>query len=233
MLAKHGWRAAVAGVSVVALTWLVTCSSSNVEDGGSCSANKDCKSGRCGAAGACEGSDCTCADSACHSQASCRSGWLCTRTNATTFDAIPQCRQACGATLGGCPSDKHCEGSICLDGPEAFSLGWANIPRKTPCEAKKPCEYTLQPPSIPVDSYTWDFGADAGTGAMTTTTPDNTFTYDVPGTYDVTVSAHATTGAVTSLTTTEVLCNGSLGDGCDPSGAPCCIGACSAQLVCK
>ena len=231
MLAKHGWKAAVAGVSIVALTWLVTCSSSSAQDGDSCSSNKDCKSGRCGTAGTCEGSDCTCADADCHSQASCRNGWLCTRTNATTFDAIPQCRQQCGGTFGACPTNKHCDNAICLDGPEAFSLSWANIPRKTPCAAKVPCEYKLNPPSIPVDSYTWDFGADAG--AMTTTAPSNTFTFDQPGSYDVTVGAHATTGATTSLTTTEVLCDGSLGDGCDPEGAPCCQGSCSVQLVCK
>ncbi len=230
MLAKHCWRAAAAGVSIVALTWLVTCSSASTADGDSCSSNKDCKSGRC-TAGACEGSDCTCATADCHEQSSCKSGWLCTRTNATTFDAIPQCRQQCGGTLGACPSSKHCENAICVDGPEAFGLSWSNIPRKTPCAPKVPCEYKLNPPVIPVDTYTWDFGADAG--AMTTTSPNNTFTYDQAGSYDVTVGAHATTGATATLTTTEVLCSGGIGDACDPSGAPCCSGSCSAQLTCK
>ena len=94
-----------------------------------------------------------------------------------------------------------------------------------------PCLYQLNPPSIPVDSYTWDFGVDAG--VTTTTEPSNTVTYDQPGAYDVTVSAHAKTGAVASLTTMEVLCTGGIGAGCDPEGAPCCTGSCSAQMTCK
>ena len=122
MLAKHGFRAALGTVSIVALFGLATCSSSSAADGDSCSADKDCKSGRCGSAGTCEGSDCTCDGADCRSQSSCRSGWLCTRTNATTFDAIPQCRQECGGTFGTCPSNKHCDNGICLNGAEAFSL---------------------------------------------------------------------------------------------------------------
>ncbi|MEA2747612.1 MAG: hypothetical protein QOI41_1755 [Myxococcales bacterium] len=231
MLAKHWWRAAAAGVSLVALTLLVTCSSKNAQDGDSCSANGDCASSRCGSIGTCEGSDCTCQGADCRGQSSCKGGWLCTRTGATTFDAIPQCRQQCGDTIGACPSNKHCDNGICLDGPEAFSLSWANLPRKTPCAPMVPCEYKLNPPAIPVDTYTWDFGADGGT--MNTTAPSNTFTFPQAGTYDVSVGAHATTGATTSLMTTEVLCDGQIGDGCDPLGAPCCTGGCSAQLICK
>ncbi len=231
MLAKLGFRAALGAVSIVALFGLATCSSSSAADGDSCSADKDCKSGRCGTAGTCEGSDCTCDGADCRGQSSCRSGWLCTRTNATTFDAIPQCRQECGGTFGACPSNKHCDNGICLDGAEAFTLSWANIPRKTPCAPRVPCDYQLDPPAIPVDSYTWDFGTDAG--VTTTTVPSNTVTYDQTGSYDVTVSAHATTGAVTSLMTTEVLCVGGIGAGCDPEGAPCCTGSCSVQMTCK
>ena len=233
MFAKHAHarRAAIAGVAMVALTTLVTCSSKPTQDGDSCSSNNDCASSRCGAAGTCEGSDCTCQGADCRDQSSCRSGWLCTRTNATTFDAIPQCRQECGGTFGACNSNKHCDNAICLDGAEAFSLSWANIPRTTPCAAKVPCEYKLESPSTPVDTYTWDFGT--GAPPMSTTAPTNTFTFDTAGTYEVSVGAHATTGATTSLMTAEVLCNGSLGDGCDPSGAPCCTGGCSAQLTCK
>jgi len=231
MLAKHGWRMAAGAVSIVALFGLATCSSSSTADGDSCSADKECKSGRCGSAGTCEGSDCTCDGADCRGQSSCRSGWLCTRTNATTFDAIPQCRQECGGTFGACPSNKHCDNAICLDGAEAFTLSWANIPRKTPCAPKVPCDFKLNPPSIPVDSYTWDFGADGG--VMTTTDPSNTFTFDQAGSYDVTVGAHATTGATASLTTTEVLCVGGVGAGCDPEGAPCCSGSCSVDMTCK
>jgi hypothetical protein len=81
-----------------------------------------------------------------------------------------------------------------------------------------------------VDKYTWTFG-DAP--PVDTTDATTTNTYPTGGTFDVKVEAHATTGAIADLTTSEVVCDGVLGSGCDPAGAPCCEGACNAQLTCK
>jgi hypothetical protein len=234
MVAAAWWRSAflVVSFSVVAFTALVTCSSTAAEDGDSCSKGTDCKSAHCSSTGTCEGSDCTCQGADCRGQSSCRDGWLCTRTNATTFDAIPQCRLKCGTGAGSCPSDKHCENGICLAGPEPFALSWANIPRNTPCAPKVPCLYQLTPSrTVTVDTYTWSFGADAGT--VDTKEPTYSFTYDTAGTYDVLVHARATTGATAEIGTTEVLCIGGVGASCDPGGAPCCQGSCGATLTCK
>jgi hypothetical protein len=156
---------------------------------------------------------------------------LCTRTDATTFDAIPQCRRHCGGAAGTCPSDKHCDNGICREGPEPFVLSWLNIPRTIACAPKVPCEYKVKAPeSVVVDTYTWFFG-DAP--PVDTKEPTNSNTYPTGGSYNVLVRARATTGAVAELRTTEVLCVGAVGADCDPGGAPCCEGSCSAQLVSK
>ena len=81
-----------------------------------------------------------------------------------------------------------------------------------------------------MDTYTWTFG-DAP--PVETTEPTTTTTYPTGGTFDVKVEAHATTGAVADLQTSEVVCDGAVGGQCDPNGAPCCEGSCSAQLTCK
>ncbi|MDB4934543.1 MAG: hypothetical protein JWP87_1515 [Labilithrix sp.] len=223
-------RSGFVALSLVALTWLVTCSS-QAEDGDSCSKGGDCKSGHCSSTGTCDGSDCTCEGSDCRGRSSCREGWLCTRTDATTFDAIPQCRQQCGGTAGTCPSDKHCDNGICREGAEPFALSFVNIPRTVACAANVPCKYEVKASEgVTVDTYTWTFG---NAPPVDTKEPTNSFTYPMTGTYAVAVRARATTGAVAEVDTTEVLCVGALGAECDPSGSPCCEGSCSALLVCK
>jgi hypothetical protein len=229
MLAKPWPRSGVIAVSVVALTWLVTCSSPKA-DGASCDKNADCSSGRC-TAGACEGADCTCEGADCRGRSSCDEGWLCTRVEATTAGAIPQCRQQCGGSFPGCPSDKHCDNGICRAGAQAFSLTFLNIPRPRPCGSRVPCEYKVKPTDgTTVDKYTWTFG-EAPPVETTDATISNT--YPTGGTFDVKVEAHATTGAVADLAGTEVVCDGVLGGVCDPNGAPCCEGSCGPLLTCK
>jgi hypothetical protein len=228
MVARRWPRSGVIAVSVVALTWLA-CSSPKA-DGASCDKGTDCESGRC-TAGTCDGSDCTCEGADCRSRSSCSEGWLCTRVEATSEGAIPRCRKQCGGTFGGCPSDKHCDNGICRTGPEGFSLTWLNIPRAKRCATRIPCEYKVKPTDgTTVDTYTWTFG-DAP--SVQTTEPTTTNTYAKGGTFDVKVEAHATTGAVADLTTSEVVCDGVLGGACDPSGAPCCEGSCGPLLTCK
>ena len=87
MLARHWSRSGLVAVSIVALTWLVTCSS-QAADGASCDKGADCKSGRC-TAGACEGADCACQGADCRGRSTCDEGWLCTRVEVTTDGAIP------------------------------------------------------------------------------------------------------------------------------------------------
>jgi hypothetical protein len=230
MLAMGWTRSGVVAVSIVALTWLVTCSSSPAADGGSCGKGTDCVSGRC-SVGVCDGSDCTCDGVDCRGRAACDAGWLCTRVDATTDGAIPRCRKQCGDTFGGCPSDKHCDNGICRSGPQAFSLTWLDIPRAKACSSRIPCEYKVKPTDgTTVDKYTWTFGA---APPVETTEPTTTNTYPTGGMFDVKVEAHATTGAVADLMTTENVCDGVSGSACDPNGAPCCEGSCNAQLTCK
>lgn len=230
MLPRRASRSGVVAVAIVALTWLVTCSSTQGADGASCAKSAECKSLRC-TAGVCEGSDCTCQGTDCRGRSTCDEGWLCTRVAATTDTALPQCRQQCGSTFGACPSGKHCDNGICRTGAEGFSLTWLNIPRSRACGSRVPCEYKVKPTDgITVDKYTWTFG-----DAPPVETPDGatTNTYATGGTFDVKVEAHATTGAVADLTTTEIVCDGVLGGACDPSGAPCCEGTCGPQSTCK
>lgn len=227
-----GWsRSGVVAVSLVALTSLVTCSSSSSgTDGASCEKANECKSGRC-TGGTCEGSDCTCEGADCRGRSSCDEGWLCTRVDATTAGAIPQCRQQCGGTAGACPSDKHCDNGICRAGAEAFSLSWLNIPRARACGSRVPCEYKVKPTDgTTVDTYTWTFG-DAP--PVQTSEPTTTNTFPTGGTFQVKVEARATTGAVAGLETSEIVCDGVVGGQCDPNGAPCCQGSCGPLLTCK
>lgn len=228
----HGrWsRLGVVAVSMVALTWLVTCSSTQGPDGASCEKPAECKSVRC-TAGVCEGSDCACEGADCRGRSTCEEGWLCTRIAATTDTALPQCRQRCGDTFGACPSSKHCDNGICRAGAQAFSLTFLNIPRSRACGSRVPCEYIVKPTDeTTVDKYTWTFG---DTPPVETTEATTTNTYATGGTFAVKVEAHATTGAVAALTTTEIVCDGVLGGACDPSGAPCCEGTCGPQSTCK
>ncbi len=230
MLSWRRPQSQVLAVVIVALTWLVTCSATKAGDGASCDKPADCKSLRC-TAGVCEGSDCACQGADCRGRSTCDEGWLCTQVSATTDTALPQCRQQCGDTFGGCPSDKHCDNGICRTGAEAFSLSWLNIPRSRACGSRVPCEYKVKPTDgITVDKYTWTFG-DAP--PVDTTDATTSFTYPTGGTFDVKVEAHATTGAVADLTTSEIVCDGVLGGECDPSGAPCCEGTCGPLLTCK
>ncbi len=225
MLARRWGRLAWAGGAAFAL--LVACSS-KVQDGASCDKGSDCESGRCGA-GSCDGADCTCEGADCRSRASCLEGWLCTRGGAVTDDAIPRCRKQC-TVAGSCTSDKHCDNGVCKDGAEPFVLAWLNIPRTTACAARVPCEYKVRPSDgTSVDKYTWSFG-DAP--PVETKDPSTSFTYQVGGTYAVLVRARATTGAVAELHTSEVLCQGAVGDACDTTVTVCCQGSCVAD-ICK
>jgi hypothetical protein len=107
-----------------------------------------------------------------------------------------------------------------------------NIPRTTACAPKVPCEYKVKPSSsVVVDKYTWTF--ESAPAPIETTEPTATFTYATGGSFGVLVRAHATSGATAELRTSEVLCIGALGADCDPGGAACCEGSCSAQLVCR
>lgn len=230
MLAKGWARSGSMVVSIVALSWLA-CSSSNLDDGASCEKNAECHSGRC-VSGACQGSDCTCEGANCHSRSSCQEGWLCTLGHAEAVDSIiARCRQQCIGASATCPSNEHCAEGVCSPGPEHFALAWLNIPRSKPCGSRVPCEYKVKPTDgTTVDKYTWTFG---NAPSVQTTEPTTTNTYATSGTFDVKVQAHATTGAIADLTTSEVVCDGVLGGACDPNGAPCCEGTCGAQLTCK
>ena len=164
-------------------------------------------------------------------RSTCDEGWICTRGDGTTDTAIPQCRQQCGGNVGGCPADRHCDNGICRTGASGFTLTWLDIPRSRPCGSRVPCEYKVKPTDgITVDKYTWTFG-DAP--PVETTDATTTNTYATGGTFGVKVEAHATTGAVADLQTSEVVCDGVLGGACDPSGAPCCEGSCGPQGTCK
>jgi hypothetical protein len=207
--------------ALVALTWLVTCSS-RAGDGESCEVAADCTSGRC-VGGSCSGSDCTCEGPDCRGRSSCREGWLCTRGAAVSDQVLPECRQQCTG-VGSCPLDKRCENGVCREGPEPFSLTWVNIPRTSPCAAKVPCTYTLRASEgVAVDTYTWSFG-DAP--AVETKEPTTSFTYDKTGTYPVIVRARAASGGLAELRTTETLCSGGLGAECDALSSLCCEGSC-------
>lgn len=226
-----GWsRSGVVAVSLVALTWLVTCSSSSAADGASCGKGSDCSSGSC-VAGACLGKDCTCEGSDCRSRGSCDEGWLCTRGSTGDSFPVPRCRQQCGGAFPACSAAEHCVDGVCRPGASPFSLAFTNIPRPRPCGSRVPCEYKVKPTEgTTVDQYTWAFG-DAP--PVTTTEPTTSFTYPRGGTFVVRVGAHATTGAEAHAETTESVCDGVMGSQCDPNGAPCCQGSCSAQLTCR
>ena len=115
-------------------------------------------SGRC-TAGVCDGSDCACEGADCRGRSTCDQGWLCTRVDATTAGAIPQCRQQCGGTFAGCASDKHCDNGIYRAGAQAFALSWLDIPRPRPCGSRVPCEYKVKPSDgIDRGHTTWTFG---------------------------------------------------------------------------
>jgi hypothetical protein len=111
-------------------------------------------------------------------------------------------------------------------------ITWLNIPRAVACAPKVPCEYKLKAPEgVTIETYTWTFGM---APPVETKEPMTSFTYQLGGTYDVLVRARATTGAMAELRASEVLCSGGIGDACDPSGAPCCEGACAgASGLCK
>jgi hypothetical protein len=211
---------------VVGLTWLAC--SSPAGDGEACDKGTDCSSGRC-LDGACAGSDCRCEGPGCHARSSCREGWLCTLGGAVTDTALPQCRQEC-AGVGSCPSSKRCENGVCAEGAEPFALSWSNIPRVVPCGARVPCTYKVAASAgVTVESYTWSFG-DAP--PVETKEPLAEFEYPAAGTYAVLVRAKATSGATSDLRTTETLCVGGLGDGCDVNTSLCCEGAC-VRGICK
>lgn len=213
-------RAAVA--VLVALTWLVRCSSP-VGDGEACDAAGDCTSGRC-VAGACAGSDCTCEGSDCRSRASCREGWLCTRGAASSTDLIPQCRQQC-TDVGSCPSDKHCDNGVCREGGEPFALSWLDIPRAVPCAARVPCAYRVRASAgVAVETYTWSF---ANAPPIETKEPEATFTYEQTGVYAVLVRAQGASGGSAELRTNERLCSGGVGAPCDTVATLCCQGTCT------
>jgi hypothetical protein len=217
-------------VSVVALTWLVTCSSS-AADGASCSKGSECQSGVCDIDGTCRGHDCNCEGADCHTRSNCDEGWLCTQAVDPIDGPVPRCRRQCGGTFGACANDMHCDNGVCRTGGTVFVIEWTNIPRTKLCGSKVPCEYELRvSEGTTVDKFTWNFG-DAP--AVVTTEPMTTNTWPTAGTFGVSVEAHATTGAVAKLQATEVVCDGAVGSPCDPNGAPCCEGSCSAQLTCK
>lgn len=216
----------MAAAALVALTWLAC--SSRAADGESCDKGADCESGEC-SVGLCAGSDCTCEGADCRGRSTCREGWLCTRSGASTDTVLPKCRQECTGT-GTCPSDRHCENGVCREGAEAFTLVWANIPRVVPCAPKVPCEYKVTPSAgVTVDSYAWTFG-DAP--AVETKEPTTKVTYDAAGSYAVIVRARASSGAIAELRTTELLCVGGLGDSCDVNSTLCCEGTC-VRGICK
>ena len=223
-------RSNVVAVSIVALTWLVTCSSSSAADGASCSKGSECKSGSCGD-GLCLGSDCTCQGSDCRGRSSCDDGWLCTlAVDPTTDGPTPRCRQQCTGTTG-CPTSQHCDQAICRRGPTAFVLTWLDIPRTRACGSRVPCEYKVRPSEgVTVDTYTWTFG---GAPAVVTTEPTTSTTWPKAGSFGVNVEAHATTGATASVATTEIICDGAIGSACDPNESACCEGSCNAQGVCR
>ena len=207
---------------------LFACSSSKADDGASCSADGDCSSNAC-AAGSCEGSACTCEGSDCSSRSSCLEGWLCTRGDAVSSDAIPRCRKQCSGP-GTCPSDKHCDNSVCKAGAEPFALTWLNIPRAVPCSARVPCEYRVRAPeNVTVDTYTWTFG---GAPSVDTKEPTTTFTYTAGGQFEVNVHARATSGSTADLHTVELLCEGAVGSPCDVESTLCCEGTCT-RGICK
>lgn len=219
--------AGIAGFTLGLLFAFFACSS-KAEDGGSCDKAADCSSGKC-SAGTCEGSDCTCEGSDCRSRSSCQDGWLCTRGDAVSNDAIPRCRKQC-AGAGTCPSDAHCDNGICKAGPEPFTLTWLNIPRAVACTSRVPCEYKVRPSSgVNVETYTWTFGS---APSVDTHDPTTSFTFAAGGTYDVLVHARSTTGQTADLHTTEALCDGALGSSCDVLGTLCCEGTCT-RGICK
>jgi hypothetical protein len=218
-------RTAVAA-ALVALTWLAC--SSRAEDGEACDKNADCVSGRC-QAGACAGSDCKCEGADCRGRSTCQVGWLCTRGDAVTETALPQCRRECTG-VGSCPSSMRCENGVCRDGAEPFALSWTNIPRAVPCGPKVPCEYKVASTAgVTIDELRWFFG-DAP--PVETKEPTTKFTYDAAGSYAVLVRATSSAGATSELRTTEVLCVGGLGDACDVNSSLCCEGTCVRGL-CK
>ncbi len=140
-----------------------------------------------------------------------------------------RCRAQCSREKA-CPSDQHCSGGICRDGPESFALAWVNIPRTTPCRPGRVCEYTVRPIGlVEVELYSWTFGNQV---AVETKEPTASTTYPRAEPITVKVQARAKTGAVAELEMSEVLCVGTIGAACDVS-APCCEGACRSANVCK
>lgn len=230
MLSWRRPRSLVTGLSIAVLTWLLACSSSPGPDGASCQSSPQCASLRC-TAGACEGSDCTCEGADCRGRSTCAEGWLCTRGDAITEDAISQCRQQCGGAFGDCPAGKRCDDGICRAGAPPFAITWLNIPRSRQCGSRIPCEYKVKvPEGTTAAGFTWTFGA---APPVQTTEPTTSTIYPTGGTFEVKVEARATTGAKATLQTTEIVCDGVRDGSCDPSGAPCCEGTCTAQRICK
>ena len=211
-------------VAFVALALLIACS--KTASGGSCQHGTDCESGTCALNGRCAPGDCSCTGAECGKQADCDVGSVCIAGALPFEQGYNRCRQTC-APGKACPSDQHCSAGACADSPEPFSLTWVSFPRTIACAAKVPCAYEVKvPDGITVTKFTWSFGVE-------TTEPKASFTYPKSGTFPVSVHAVSTDGRTADLSQNEILCDGAVGAGCDPLGAPCCEGSCNAQSLCK
>lgn len=210
-------------IAALALSLVVVAACGKSADGEPCQTKDDCESGVCSIGGKCGTGECACTGAECNTiRSSCADGQVCFRGTKPEERDYTTCRNTCSASKA-CPSDQHCEVGICQPGPEAFGLTWVSFPRTRPCAARVPCKYEVKPSAgVTVSEYAWSFGAK-------TTTPTTEFTWDKEGSYDVSVTATATTGATARVSATEILCIAQ-GNACDPTGAPCCSGlACSLQ----
>jgi hypothetical protein len=220
------------GFSLAALAALIVCGACGKNPGGeTCKANSDCESGTCSLINRCAPGECECSGTECGTvRSSCAEGQVCVAGKPPLEVGYNRCRTSCSATKP-CGAGTTCELGLCLPA-DTFALSWENIPRSAPCSAKIPCEFRLKTPSgVTVTTYAWTFGG-AGNGPAETTDPVGSFTYDLPGTYDVRVTARTASGGTGTLTTTEVLCDGSIGDACDVNTSACCQGSCVRGL-CK
>jgi len=217
------WTTSVAALAGAAFLALASCGKTS--DGEACEANDECESGVCSIRGKCGTGECACTGAECGTvRSSCDEGRLCYRSDDPLLRDYTECRLACGADKP-CPSGQRCDGRICLEGAESFAITWVTFPRARPCGARVPCAYEVKPSAgIEVDRYVWSFGKE-------TKEPKTTHEWQAVGSYEVSVTAYARTGATARVSGVETLCLPQ-GAECDRAGAPCCSGTCSINRLC-
>lgn len=221
-------KMAVAG-AVLGFVGVVACS--NAAGAEPCKDDGDCESGSCALNGLCAPGECECNGSDCGKvRSSCAEGSVCVKGSAVFELGYHRCFATCDATKA-CSASTRCSEGICRDAPKTFALAWVNIPRPRACTSRLPCEYRARPSEgVQVETYTWRVGA---APPVETKEPAHTVTYETGGTYEVVLRARAADGATAELRANEVLCDGSVGQACNPDGPACCDGTCGLTKICR